>query len=156
MHLSVQKFGSHSIRIAICFLLLVSNSQGMVLCIGADGKAELKPALHHKKENSQTCSHTCGLHRPTHDNSNSSKEDSTTKLTTVSSNFQSCTDIPFAVGNVDTNSISLSMQVTAWITPDSINDITDCLSPVEIKFTHQFSDFPDTPLGMLRTVILLT
>ena len=141
---------------AICFLLLVSNSQGMVLCIGADGQAKLKPALHHHTNNSQNCSHAHGLHLPTHDYSRAQTEDTTkTRLKSVSSSMQHCRDIPLADGCIDTNSINPSMQVMAWITPESIYYNIDCLSYTEIKFTHQFSDFPNTPPGILRTVILL-
>ena len=157
MRLSLHRFGSLAIRIAICLLLLVSNAQGMVLCIGADGKAELKPAIHHHKDKSHTCSHTCGLHHPIHDNSKSQKENSTTtKIKSLSSSVQHCTDIPLTVGCIDTNSHNLSMPITAWVTPDSTYHNADCLTRIEIKFTRLFSDFSDNSLGILRTVILLT
>ena len=152
---------SNTIRILICLLLLTSNSGGMVLCVDAQGRVEVKPAIHHKHHHESKGGTHCLAH--THHHLHSRKTtgirgnpQTDDKIKFVTEAMKNCNDISIFIAQIDSKPIQ---TITVFIPTgyfETTCDLVDSFTGIETNMSYHFSGFPDPPLGMLRTVILLT
>jgi len=148
---------SMAIRILICLLLLTSNSGWMVLCVNDLGQVEVKPAIHHKHHHENQGPSHCLAHTHHHNSrktANDAQPDDQIKL--VSGAVKNCDDFSIFLAQIDTKPIHSLMDFIPAGHIETVYVIADSSADCEITVSSQFSDIPNTPLGILRTVILLT
>ncbi|MCP4708042.1 MAG: hypothetical protein GY869_05420 [Planctomycetes bacterium] len=151
------KYYSNAVRILICLLLLTSNSGGMVLCVDALGQVDVKPAIHHKHHHGNAGGSHCLAHTHHHGSRktvNKNQPDNKIKLATGAAKY--CNDISIFLAQIDSKPIQTVMVFVPVGHIETINNVIASSADNEINTSCQFSEFPNPPLGMLRTVILLT
>ena len=154
-----RKISSLLLRVVICFLLIGSGPGGMVLCIGADGQAELKPAYHHENHNQKHgYLHGCSQ-LPREDEIHTEHENgqSYDQVLSEHKHYQTCEDISVFAGYVE--AASPPANHLKPITHSDIVIISDIALAVEtaqevLRWYPLGGANPSLP--SLRTVILLT
>ncbi|MFC1783669.1 hypothetical protein ACFL02_08805 [Planctomycetota bacterium] len=146
------------LRVVICFLLIGSGPGGMVLCIGADGHAELKPTFHSKEHHSHQSHSQCCCHHHQKQNIQPDENHNSTRNQMQPDNKynMSCVDISVFDGYAE---VTPPTDQIKPITHHAIVIIFDIALGIEaaeeILPSHPPGEIKPSLLS-LRTVILLT
>ena len=153
-----RKISSLLLRVVICFLLIGSGPGGMVLCIGADGHAELKPTFHSKEHHShQSCSQCCCHHHGEQDFHTGENHDSTrNKVQPDNKHDKSCVDIAVFDGYAEVAPPSDQIKPITHHVMVIISDIALGIEATEETLPSHPPGDTNPSLPSLRTVILLT